>query len=178
MLLSTKSKGHKSNFRISWMYRSCFYDLKVHFWWPNKCSKHQVLRSNTLYKYFYDIPVHRPPQVFEGVLVSKHSAPICITGQNRHLSEKHKTKNRQKRHQKIVKNRFFLGFLCQSTMRPFVIKPQSQTKVRIWESLTLALYNTYSSQIFAAKTCHILCVNKEYLSHLELNFSCPKSRIL
>ena len=49
MLLSTKSKGHKSNFRISWMYRSCFYDLKVHFWWPNKCSKHQVLRSNTLY---------------------------------------------------------------------------------------------------------------------------------
>ena len=48
MLLSTKSKGHKSNFRISWMYRSCFYDLKVHFWWPNKCSKHQVLRSNTL----------------------------------------------------------------------------------------------------------------------------------
>ena len=49
MLLSTKSKGHKSNFRISWMYRSCFYDLKVHFWWPNKCSKHQVLRLNTLY---------------------------------------------------------------------------------------------------------------------------------
>ena len=49
MLFSTKSKGHKSNFRISWMYRSCFYDLKVHFWWPNKCSKHQVLRSNTLY---------------------------------------------------------------------------------------------------------------------------------
>ena len=49
ILFSTKSKGHKSNFRISWMYRSCFYDLKVHFWWPNKCSKHQVLRSNTLY---------------------------------------------------------------------------------------------------------------------------------
>ena len=35
MLLSTKSKGHKSNVRISWMYRSCFYDLKMHFWWPN-----------------------------------------------------------------------------------------------------------------------------------------------
>ena len=49
MLLSTKSKGHKSNFRISGMYRFCFYDLKVQFWWPNKCSKHQVLRLNTLY---------------------------------------------------------------------------------------------------------------------------------
>ena len=49
MLLSTKSKGHKSNFHISWMYRFCFYDLKVHFWWPNKCSKHHVLRLNTLY---------------------------------------------------------------------------------------------------------------------------------
>ena len=36
MLLSTKCKGHKSKFRISWMYRYRFYDLKVHFWWPNK----------------------------------------------------------------------------------------------------------------------------------------------
>ena len=35
MLLSTKSKGHKSNFRISSMYRYSFYNLKVHFWWPN-----------------------------------------------------------------------------------------------------------------------------------------------
>ena len=50
MLLSTKSKGHKSNFRISEMYRFCFYDLKVHFLLPNKHSKHQVLRLNTLYK--------------------------------------------------------------------------------------------------------------------------------
>ena len=49
MLLSTKLKGHKSNFRISEMYRFCFYDLKVHFWWPNKSSKHQVLSVNTLY---------------------------------------------------------------------------------------------------------------------------------
>ena len=49
MLFSTKSKGHRSNFRISWTYRSCFYDLKVHFWWPNKCSKHRVLRLNTQY---------------------------------------------------------------------------------------------------------------------------------
>ena len=49
MLLSTKSKGHKSNFRISGMYRFCFYDLNVHFWWPDKCSKHQILRLNTLY---------------------------------------------------------------------------------------------------------------------------------
>ena len=49
MLFSTKSKDHKSNFRISGMYRYRFYDLKVQFWWPNKCSKHQVLRLNTLY---------------------------------------------------------------------------------------------------------------------------------
>ena len=25
-----------SKFPISWMYRYHFYDLKVHFWWPNK----------------------------------------------------------------------------------------------------------------------------------------------
>ena len=37
MLISTKSKGHKSKFRNSWMYRYSFYNLKVHFWWPNKC---------------------------------------------------------------------------------------------------------------------------------------------
>ena len=49
MFFSTKSKDHKSNFRISGMYRYRFYDLKVQFWWPNKRSKHQVLRSNTLY---------------------------------------------------------------------------------------------------------------------------------
>ena len=49
MLFSTKSKDHKSNFRISWMSRYLFYDFKVHFWWPNKSSKHQVLSVNTLY---------------------------------------------------------------------------------------------------------------------------------
>ena len=49
MLLSTKSKGHKSNVRISWMYRFCFYDLKVHFWWPNKCLKYIISSLNTLY---------------------------------------------------------------------------------------------------------------------------------
>ena len=27
----------KSKVHISWMYRSCFYELKVYFWWPNKC---------------------------------------------------------------------------------------------------------------------------------------------
>ena len=27
------------------MYKYHFYDLKVHFWWPNKCSKHQVQLS-------------------------------------------------------------------------------------------------------------------------------------
>ena len=37
MLFSTKSKCHKSKFRISWMYRYNFYDLKAHSWWPNKC---------------------------------------------------------------------------------------------------------------------------------------------
>ena len=52
MLLSTKSKGHKSNVRISWMYRSCFYDLKMHFWWPNKCLKYIISSWNTLYYCF------------------------------------------------------------------------------------------------------------------------------
>ena len=49
MLFSTKSKGHKSNVRISWMYRYCFYDLKVHFWWPNKHLKCNISSWNTLY---------------------------------------------------------------------------------------------------------------------------------
>ena len=83
---------------------------------------------------FYDIPVHKPPQVFVRVLVSKHNAPICIFGQNQHLSENIKqkivtksSKNGQKTRQKcikewskIVKNRFLQGFLCQRTMRSFV----------------------------------------------------------
>ena len=60
MLLSTKFKGHKSNFRISGMYRFCFYDLYVHFWWPNKSSKHQVLSVNTLYVSNIQYPeIHR-----------------------------------------------------------------------------------------------------------------------
>ena len=63
MLLSTKSKGHKSNFFIPWMYKSCFYDLKVHFWWPNKCSKHQVFCSNTLYSQW-----HHSFQILTGLL--------------------------------------------------------------------------------------------------------------
>ena len=49
MLLSTKSMGHKSKFRISWMYRFCFYGLKVHFWWPNKCLFWCNSSLNTLY---------------------------------------------------------------------------------------------------------------------------------
>ena len=49
MLLSTKSKGHKSKFRISWMYRSCFHGLKVHFWWPNKHLIWCKSSLNTLY---------------------------------------------------------------------------------------------------------------------------------
>ena len=49
MLFSTKSKCHKSNVRISWMYRYSFYDLKVHFWWPNKCLLSRISSLNTLY---------------------------------------------------------------------------------------------------------------------------------
>ena len=49
MLFSTKPKGHKSNVHISWMYRYRFYDLKVHFWWPNKRLKCNISSWNTLY---------------------------------------------------------------------------------------------------------------------------------
>ena len=49
MLFSTKSKGHKSKFRISWMCRYCFYDLKVLFWWPNKHLFWCKSSLNTLY---------------------------------------------------------------------------------------------------------------------------------
>ena len=49
ILFSTKSKGHKSKFRISGMYRFCFFDLKVHFWWPNKCLFWGRSSWNTLY---------------------------------------------------------------------------------------------------------------------------------
>ena len=49
MLFSTKSKCHKSNVRISWMYRYVFYDFKVHFWWPNKRFISRISSLNTLY---------------------------------------------------------------------------------------------------------------------------------
>ena len=49
MFFSTKSKCHKSNVRISWMYRYSFYDLKVHFWRPNMRLVLLRLSSNTLY---------------------------------------------------------------------------------------------------------------------------------
>ena len=49
MLLSTKSKCHKSKFRISWMYTYSLYDLKVHFWCPNKCLVSLRSSLNTLY---------------------------------------------------------------------------------------------------------------------------------
>ena len=32
------------------MYRYCFYDLKVHFWWPNKRLFSYIQRWKTLYK--------------------------------------------------------------------------------------------------------------------------------
>ena len=50
MLIATKSKCHKSNVRTSWMYRYSFYDLKIHFWWPNKCLLSRISSLNTLYK--------------------------------------------------------------------------------------------------------------------------------
>ena len=49
MLLSSKSKGHKSKFRISWMYRFHIHGLKVHFWWPNKRLLSRISSLNTLY---------------------------------------------------------------------------------------------------------------------------------
>ena len=48
-LLSTKSKGHKSKFRISWMYRYRFYDLKVYFWCLLSGLKFDKACLNTLY---------------------------------------------------------------------------------------------------------------------------------
>ena len=39
----------RSNVRISWMHRYRFYDLKVHFWWPNKRLFSYNQRWNTLY---------------------------------------------------------------------------------------------------------------------------------
>ena len=54
MLFSTKSKCHKSNVHISQMYRYCFYDLKVHFWWPNKCLFSYRQRWNILYHVVYN----------------------------------------------------------------------------------------------------------------------------
>ena len=70
---------HKSNFRISWMYRYCFYDIKVHFWWPNKCSKHQVLHSNTLYLLVVNVWEKRfklPQLTHESFLTLHHSCKI------------------------------------------------------------------------------------------------------
>ena len=55
MLLSTKSKWHKWNFRISWMYRHSLYGLKVHFWWPNKCLLSRISSLNTLYTIIINI---------------------------------------------------------------------------------------------------------------------------
>ena len=52
MLFSTKPKGHKSNVHISWMYRYRFYDLKVHFWWPNKRLKCNISSWHTLYAFW------------------------------------------------------------------------------------------------------------------------------
>ena len=37
------------------MYRYCFYDLLVHFWWPNKSLFSYNQRWNTLYKDTWDV---------------------------------------------------------------------------------------------------------------------------
>ena len=49
MLFSTKYKCRKSNFRISWMCRYCFYDLKVYFWYLIRDLKFDNSCLNTLY---------------------------------------------------------------------------------------------------------------------------------
>ena len=49
MLFSTKSKCHISNFHISWMYRCCFYDLKVYIWCLISGLKFDKACLNTLY---------------------------------------------------------------------------------------------------------------------------------
>ena len=50
MLFSTKSKCHRSNFRISWMYKYSFNNLKLHFWWPPRSSKWCKSIRKTLYR--------------------------------------------------------------------------------------------------------------------------------
>ena len=55
MLISTKSKCHKSNFRISWMYRYLFYDLWVYFWCQITGLKYYKACLNTLYMVEYHI---------------------------------------------------------------------------------------------------------------------------
>ena len=72
MLFSTKSKGPKSKFRISWMCRFCFYDLKVHFWWPNKLFFWCKSSLNTLYNQVkikkLNIPIqNEDKQIGEGI---------------------------------------------------------------------------------------------------------------
>ena len=49
MLFSTKYKCLKSNFRISWMCRYCFHDLKVYFWCLISGLKFDKACLNTLY---------------------------------------------------------------------------------------------------------------------------------
>ena len=80
MLLSTKSKGHKSNVRISWMYRFHFCDLKVHFWWPYKCLLSRISSLNTLYLhkiFIFDFTSYRVShiEVFESKL-SQFFSPV------------------------------------------------------------------------------------------------------
>ena len=65
MLFSTKSKCHKSKFRISWMYRYSFYGLKVHFWWPNKCLVSLRPYCDTYYYYNQNhLMIKRIPRVY------------------------------------------------------------------------------------------------------------------
>ena len=71
ILFSTKSKCHNSKFHISWMCRSCFYDLKVHFWWPNKSLFWCKSSLNTLYTY-------NPLMMSQKDAPKKHPPPGCF----------------------------------------------------------------------------------------------------
>ena len=75
MLLSTKSKGHKSKFRISWMYKYHFYELKVHFWWLNKRFFWCRSSLNTLYiregKSLLSKCIYHAPEYFPAAKLSR-----------------------------------------------------------------------------------------------------------
>ena len=80
MLFSTKSKCHKSNVRLAWMYRFCFYDSKVHYWWPNKCLKYIISSLNTLFmiKNWQILILVKVPGNSTTVKIGSHTLPDCL----------------------------------------------------------------------------------------------------